>query len=287
VRCSAAFFCRPSRNFVSVFLLRIDCETCTDTSGTSQATYAFDAFGNLSGNPGSVVNPFRFAGEYIDSESGLYYLRARYYDPTTGQFVSRDSMLASTREPYAYAHNDPLDVTDPSGLCDWNPFAGSSCVGQAASAVSHAAGGAIQDAGQQLKTFAVQNRQTIAGLAAAFDTAATMSADIASACGFVQLISVGASTEVTGPCMVAFGAIAITSRAAAAGSDLLLALAGNEDAARAASGELGAAAIDAAGIVTGELCAGQFVSSAANMARGGIQAESFFGGNVWHALISQ
>jgi len=69
--------------------------------------------------------------------------------------------------------------------------------------------------------------------------------------------------------------------------DLLLALAGNEDAARAASGELGAAAIDAAGIVTGELCAGQFVSSAANMARGGIQAESFFGGNVWHALISQ
>jgi hypothetical protein len=47
----------------------------------------------------------------------LFYLRARYYDPSTGQFISRDPAVASTREPYAYVADNPLNSTDPSGLC--------------------------------------------------------------------------------------------------------------------------------------------------------------------------
>ncbi|HEV2953954.1 MAG TPA: RHS repeat-associated core domain-containing protein [Candidatus Dormibacteraeota bacterium] len=47
---------------------------------------------------------------------GYFYLRARFYDPATAQFVARDPALASTREPYAYAQDAPLDGTDPSGL---------------------------------------------------------------------------------------------------------------------------------------------------------------------------
>lgn len=58
----------------------------------------------------------RFAGEYRDTESGLVYLRARYYDPTTGQFLTRDPIESVTREPYAYVGNNPLNGVDPTGL---------------------------------------------------------------------------------------------------------------------------------------------------------------------------
>jgi RHS repeat-associated protein len=54
--------------------------------------------------------------QYTDAESGLVYLRARYYDPTTGQFISRDPIESVTRVPYSYAGNNPLNNVDPSGL---------------------------------------------------------------------------------------------------------------------------------------------------------------------------
>jgi hypothetical protein len=49
------------------------------------------------------------------------YLRARYYDPSTAQFLTRDPAVAKTRTPYAYVYDDPLNLTDPSGL-DCNGF---------------------------------------------------------------------------------------------------------------------------------------------------------------------
>jgi RHS repeat-associated protein len=53
---------------------------------------------------------------YTDHETGLQYVRARFYDPATGQFVSRDPALAATREAYAYASADPVNLVDPTGL---------------------------------------------------------------------------------------------------------------------------------------------------------------------------
>jgi RHS repeat-associated protein len=88
----------------------------TDTSGTVKATYSYDAYGNLTSSTGSVANPFRFAGQYLDAESGLYYLEARYYDPVTGQFLSRDPAAALTRSPYGYVAGDPVNAADPGGL---------------------------------------------------------------------------------------------------------------------------------------------------------------------------
>ena len=41
----------------------------------------------------------------------------RYYDPATGQFLSVDPLVAATEQPYSYAGNNPVNVTDPSGLC--------------------------------------------------------------------------------------------------------------------------------------------------------------------------
>ena len=94
----------------------------TDASGTSAATYTFDPYGNLVSSTGAASTNLRFGGEYRDSESGLYYLRARYYDPATGQFLSRDPAVATTRSPYAYLSGNPLDATDPSGLCGLDVF---------------------------------------------------------------------------------------------------------------------------------------------------------------------
>jgi RHS repeat-associated protein len=87
----------------------------TDSTGTSQATYTYDAFGGISSSTGTIANPFRFAGQYQDTESGLYYLRARYYDASTGQFLSADPALFTTVAPYAYASGSPTNLTDPSG----------------------------------------------------------------------------------------------------------------------------------------------------------------------------
>jgi len=61
----------------------------------------------------------------LDPNTGLIYMRARYYDPQTGQFVTQDPLHAITEEPYAYTADDPVNGTDPSGLCNKDPFTGS------------------------------------------------------------------------------------------------------------------------------------------------------------------
>ena len=87
----------------------------TDGAGAVKATYTYDAHGKPTGKTGTVANPFGYAGEYTDAESGMQYLRARYYDPATAQFLSRDPLVAQTGEPYSYASNTPLNMTDPTG----------------------------------------------------------------------------------------------------------------------------------------------------------------------------
>ncbi len=88
----------------------------TNSVGTVVATYTYDAYGNLTSLPGTFANPFEYAGQYTDAESGLQYERARYYDAQVGGFISRDPAVAKTRRPYAYGINSPVNASDPSGL---------------------------------------------------------------------------------------------------------------------------------------------------------------------------
>ncbi len=64
---------------------------------------------------GRLANPFQYAGEYRDIETGQYYLRARYYDPSTGRFVSEDPIKDGANW-YSYAGNNPVMYVDKNGL---------------------------------------------------------------------------------------------------------------------------------------------------------------------------
>ena len=79
-------------------------------------TSTYDTYGNLSTSTGTAPNPFGFAGQFTDAETGLIYLRARFYDTISSEFVTRDPVLGISREAYAYAKDGPTNLVDPSGL---------------------------------------------------------------------------------------------------------------------------------------------------------------------------
>jgi RHS repeat-associated protein len=103
------------------------------STGAVTDTYAYDAFGNTVTQTGSTVNEFLYRGEQFDAGLGMYYLRARYYVPRTGRFLSADkyegqeagacdcatskSRVAAIgpHNIFAYGKSDPVDLVDPSG----------------------------------------------------------------------------------------------------------------------------------------------------------------------------
>ena len=85
---------------------------------TPTDTYEYDAFGNLIGSTGTTSNVYRYQGEALDEETGLYYFRARYYDPVAGRFLTIDPLAAQGEHPYEYAGADPVNGHDPTGQQD-------------------------------------------------------------------------------------------------------------------------------------------------------------------------
>jgi RHS repeat-associated protein len=85
-------------------------------STTPTGLVGYDYYGNVIYSWGTSTGPFGYGGQYQDAESGLLYLRARMYDPSTQQFLSVDPLVGITGEPYSYAGNDPINQGDPSGL---------------------------------------------------------------------------------------------------------------------------------------------------------------------------
>jgi RHS repeat-associated protein len=81
------------------------------------AEYRYTPYGEVELSTSSVNQPFRFMARELDSKSGLYYVRNRWYDPLMGRFISEDPIgLAGGLNTYAYANNDPINMRDPSGL---------------------------------------------------------------------------------------------------------------------------------------------------------------------------
>jgi len=89
----------------------------TDGAAQIAATYVYDSFGNVTASAGTLTNPFQYTAREFDSETGLYYYRARYFDPQIGRFVSEDPIrFAGGENFYAYLDNEPTLFDDPLGL---------------------------------------------------------------------------------------------------------------------------------------------------------------------------
>jgi len=98
-----------------------------DSDGNEVVTYQYDTWGkliNIGGSLASTVgteNPFRYRGYYYDTETGLYYLQSRYYNPEVGRFISKDDesyhigQTAAAANLYAYCSNNPVNLVDADG----------------------------------------------------------------------------------------------------------------------------------------------------------------------------
>jgi RHS repeat-associated protein len=95
----------------------------TDPAGAIAASYVYDSFGNLTAFTGTLANPFRYTAREFDSETGLYYYRARYYDPAIGRLLSEDPLEFGSDDLnlYRYVRNSPTGRADPTGLGDGLP----------------------------------------------------------------------------------------------------------------------------------------------------------------------
>ncbi|MFV2065337.1 MAG: RHS repeat-associated core domain-containing protein [Pirellulales bacterium] len=99
----------------------------TDATGAMVASYEYDAFGKIVSKTGSIASPFTYSAREFDEATGLYYYRARYYDPRLGRFLSVDPEAAHperplTLNPYQFALNNPARYVDPMGTDSIHPW---------------------------------------------------------------------------------------------------------------------------------------------------------------------
>jgi RHS repeat-associated protein len=133
------------------------------SNGNTYGTITYDAYGRITAdtNPWFLERPLLgYTGQYHDTETGLIYLRARHYHPSTGQFLTRDPIVELTQEPYGYASANPANMTDPLGLFSIGD-AWDATGGRAVSAVADVAE-TVREAAQDTGEFIVRNRGTIA-----------------------------------------------------------------------------------------------------------------------------
>ena len=113
--------------------IRGDVMAIANSAGTIYARYEYDAYGrvvsvtdgngnDVSSQPNHIanVNPIRYRGYYYDTESGLYYLKSRYYDPATCRFINADGYISTgqgllSTNMFAYCENNPVNKFDPTG----------------------------------------------------------------------------------------------------------------------------------------------------------------------------
>ena len=95
----------------------------TSSTGAVTDSYNYEAFGNLTSATGTTANDYRYSGERFDSDLGAYHLRARYYSPQRGRFLTSDPFAGFTDVPrtlhkYLYVGAEPVNRIDPSGLTE-------------------------------------------------------------------------------------------------------------------------------------------------------------------------
>jgi RHS repeat-associated protein len=99
----------------------------TDPTGAVVGRYDFGPWGAVTSHTGAATD-LQFDGQYTDAETGFQYLRARYYDPTTGQFLTFDPAVTVTGAQYAFSEDNPVNRADPLGLWSFDLCFGG-CIG--------------------------------------------------------------------------------------------------------------------------------------------------------------
>lgn len=97
-----------------------DVVSIRDASGTELNRYDYNVWGTVTSKQEQMSNPFKYTGEIMDDESGLIYLRARYFNPAIGRFINEDTYEGNVTNPlslniYTYVTNNPLIY--PTGMC--------------------------------------------------------------------------------------------------------------------------------------------------------------------------
>ena len=89
----------------------------SNSTGVLANTYTYDSFGNTTASTGTLPNYFQYTGREFDTETGIYFYRARYFDPSSARFLSEDPLkFGAGVNFYAYVKNRPLNYKDPLGL---------------------------------------------------------------------------------------------------------------------------------------------------------------------------
>jgi RHS repeat-associated protein len=99
----------------------------SDASGAIIQSYTYALFGELLAAQGTRSSALQYTGAQTDLDTGLVYLRARWYDSATGRFTTRDpfpgfAALPQTLHPYVYVNNNPVNLSDPSGKFAFLPL---------------------------------------------------------------------------------------------------------------------------------------------------------------------
>jgi RHS repeat-associated protein len=85
--------------------------------GAVANTYTYDSYGKLTASSGTITNPFQYTAREFAAETGQYFYRARYFDPSVGRFISEDPIgFKAGNNFYAYVQNNPINRADPLGL---------------------------------------------------------------------------------------------------------------------------------------------------------------------------
>ena len=125
---SATSFSYNGTMYFYVKDLQGDVVRIIDLSGTEVASYVYDAWGNIKDTNGEPtireINPIRYRGYVYDTETGLYYLQSRYYDPFAGRFLNADAYYDTcnsvlSTNMFAYCESDPINYIDPYGYASY------------------------------------------------------------------------------------------------------------------------------------------------------------------------
>ena len=114
--------------YAYLYNLQGDVIALVDSNGTKVISYSYDVWGKPTSKSGSLantlgtLNPFRYRGYIFDEETGLYYLRSRYYNPNLCRFINADDVEAlgadgdiNGYQPFIYCMNDPVNNRDEAG----------------------------------------------------------------------------------------------------------------------------------------------------------------------------